>query len=234
MTGPTPSNPTESMQYTRYGFDICAGAFFQMSTANARDLLPKHLEPIEAQHTRSVLAVLAFRFTESEVGAYDELVMAVITPPLVHPGQALPKAAFFPFMVATSTAESRAHAMERWHLPHHPENMDFSFDEQDDRVTLSVSDSHGPALNLTVTGREFRSVVNPYHVFTCDLQTGQPYKVNIFMDAPHSEHEAERGELIIHDHPATAGLVAEEIDTTPFREEWYRAGIQTFEELEKI
>ena len=64
------------MAFTHYGFKNCLGGFFEMSTANARRILPQHLQPIEAQHTRSVLAVMAFEFNASEVGAYDELVLS--------------------------------------------------------------------------------------------------------------------------------------------------------------
>lgn len=220
------------MALTRYGFKNCVGAFFQMATADARKLLPPHLEPLEAMHTRSVLAVLAFQFTESEVGEYDELVMAVITPPRVEAGKPLPKAAFYPFMVATSTSASREHAIERWHLPHYMADVDFDFQESDGTMTVVVSEDDQPIVELTVTEREFRPVVNPYHCFT--IEGDDRYKVNIFMDAPHSEHDDERGELILHEHPMTAGLDLVEVSSYPMREEWYHAGVQTFEEMETI
>lgn len=220
------------MVLTRYGFENCVGAFFEMATSDARGLLPSHLEPLEAMHTRSVLAVLAFQFTESEVGAYDELVMAVITPPRVEAGKPLPKAAFFPFMVATSTEASRAHAIERWHLPHYMKNVDFDFQEGDGAMKVTVSDEGQPVIELTVTEHDFNSTVNPYHCFTVDGD--ERYKVNIFMDAPHSEHDEEAGELVLHRHEMTAGLTLEEVSSYPIREEWYRAGVQTFEEMESI
>lgn len=220
------------MVLTRYGFQHCVGAFFEMSTADARRILPAHLEPVEVQHTRSILAVLAFEFTESEVGSYDELVLAIITPPRVEPGKPLPKAAFFPFMVATSTEASREHAIERWHLPHFMKDLDFDFDESDDRMGLVVSDEGSPVLELAVTSHDFGAATNPYHCFMVDGD--DRYKVNIFMGAPHSEHEFERGELNLHRHPVTEALSIGEVDTWPFREEWYRSGVQTFEELEEI
>lgn len=220
------------MALTRYGFKNCVGAFFEMATSDARALLPPHLEPLEAMHTRSVLAVLAFQFTESEVGAYDELVLAVITPPRVEPGKALPKAAFFPFMVATSTEAARLHAIERWHLPHHMADLDFDFQETDGTMTVTVSDGGQPVVELTVTDHSFEPTVNPYHCFTVDGD--ERFKVNIFMNAPHSEHDEENGELVLHPHPMTAGLTLEEVSSYPIREEWYRAGVQTFEEMESI
>lgn len=222
------------MVLTRYGFENCVGAFFEMSTADARKLLPSHLEPVERQHTRSVLAILAFQFTESEVGAYDELVMAIITPPVVEPGKPLPKAAFYPFVVATNTEASREHAIGRWHLPHYMEDLEFDFERGDDAMTVRVGDGEAPVLDLTVTSHEHHEQTNPYHAFTVDEESGTAYKVNIFMQGPHSEHEFEEGSLTLHDHPMNSGLTREEVDTIPFREEWYRAGLQTFEELEEI
>lgn len=222
------------MVLTRYGFRNCMGAFFQMDTRNARDILPRHLQPIEAQHGRSVLAILAFQFTESEVGAYDELVMAIITPPRVVPGASLPKAAFYPFVVGTSTAAAREHAIERWHLPHHSRDLGFRFQEDESRIGLAVHEGGDSVLELVVSAHEFQPAVNPYHAFTVDGTSGTPYKVNIFMEAPHSEHEAERGKLELYEHPMLDVLDIGEVDPIPFREEWYRAGVQTFEELEPL
>jgi hypothetical protein len=54
------------------------------------------------------------------------------------------------------------------------------------------------------------------------------------MHGPHSEHEEEAGELVLHDHPMLSALTLDEVSTYPFREEWYRAGVQTFEELETL
>jgi len=224
------------MNLTRYGFDCCIGAFFEMSTRDARAILPDHLQPVEVQHERSVMAVLAFQFTESEVGAYDELVMAIITPPKVEPGKPLPKAAFFPFMVATSTQASREHAIERWRLPHIMKDMTFTWEDLDGARKVTVSDESGPAVELTVTDHDFHPEVNPYHCFTAGASVGQEgrFKVNIFMEAPHSAHEEENGELILHPHEMTAMLTLEDVSTYPFREEWYQAGVQTFEELETL
>jgi len=83
-----------------------------------------------------------------------------------------------------------------------------------------------------VTLRQSQPAKNLYNVFT--VGPDARYKVNIYMDAPHSEHEAERGEIVLYDHPFLAGLDPSEVDSVPFREEWYRAGLQTFEELESI
>jgi hypothetical protein len=167
-------------------------------------------------------------------GEYDELVMAVITPPRVETGKPLPKAAFYPFVVATSTEASREHAIERWHLPHYMQDLDFDFRADGDTMTVEVSENGAPVLDLTVTSHEHHPQTNPYHAFTVDHGEGTPYKVNIFMQGPHSEHEFEEGSLTLHDHPMTEMLTHPEVETIPFREEWYQAGVQTFEELEEI
>jgi len=220
------------MQLTTYEFKHCVGAMFEMSTADARKILPAHLQPLEVQHSRSVFAVLAFRFTESEVGAYDEVVLSVVTPPRIQPGKPLPKAAFYPFMLATSTEAARRHAMERWHLPHYMKDLEFSFENRDGLMRTRVLDEGSPVLELTVSEHSFEPVTNPYHCFMVNGE--ERLKVNIFMNAAHSQHEEETGELVLYEHPMTEALTLEEVSTYPFREEWYGPGIQTFEEVEQI
>jgi hypothetical protein len=220
------------MRLTKYEFKHCIGAMFEMSTSDARKILPAHLQPLEVQHTRSVLAVLAFQFTESEVGPYDEIVLSVVTPPRVEPGKPLPQAAFYPFMLATSIEAAREHAIERWSLPHFMKDLEFSFDEKDGEMRVGVFDDGSPVLELTVSEHSFHSVNYPYH---CFMTKGEErLKVNIFMNAPHSQHEEETGELILYEHPMTEALTLQEVSSYPFREEWYAAGVQTFEEVENI
>jgi hypothetical protein len=220
------------MQYTYYAYRLCVGAYFEMSTADAKGLLPSHLEPLEVHHERSILAITAFHFTESLIGAYHEIVLAVVVPPRVEPGKPLPKAAFFPFMVGTSTEASRQHAIDRWHLPHYMRDIAIEFIERPGEVTVHARDAGKPILDLTVTDFEFEPTRNVYSCFSVD--SDERYKVNIYMEAPHTEHEEERGFLKLYEHPMTAGLSLDEIHDYPFREEWYRSGMQTFEELERF
>jgi hypothetical protein len=220
------------MEYTYYGFRNCIGAFFEMPTADARSILPSHLQPMELQHTRSILAVNAFEFTESEVGSYEEIVLAVVVPPMVEPGKPLPKSAFYPFMVGTSTRASREHAIERWHLPHYMEDLEIEFDEGDHELEVRVRENGTPILEVSVTDHEFEPSKNLYNSFMAD-EEGR-FKANIYMEAPHSEHEEERGSLTLHEHPMTSGLTLADVHTWPFREQWYRAGVQTFEPLETL
>jgi len=220
------------MQLTTYEFKHCIGAMFEMSTVDARKILPGHLHPLEVQHTRSVFAVLAFQFTDSEVGAYDEVVLSVVTPPRIEPGKPLPQAAFYPFILATSTEAARQHAIERWSLPHYMKDLEFSFEEAGGKMRVSVLDEGSPVLELTVSEYSFKPTTNPYHCFMTDGD--ERLKVNIFMNAAHSQHEEETGELILYQHPMTESLDLEEVSSYPFREEWYGPGIQTFEEVERI
>jgi hypothetical protein len=216
-------------EYTFYGFDLCVGGYFEMPTSDARKLLPSHLEPLEFQHDRSILAITAFHFTESMVGEYNEVVLAVVVPPIVEPDKPLPKAAFFPFMVATSTPESRGHAIERWRLPHYMKDLDIDFVREDDRITVAVTEEGAPILELVVTEFDQEPAANNYTCFTVDTESR--FKVNILMQAEHTEHEEETGSLILYDHPMTEGLTIEEVNTYPFREEWYGKGLQTFDTM---
>ncbi len=220
------------MEYTYYGFRNCIGGFFEMATTDARRILPSHLQPLEVQHTRSIFALTAFEFTESEVGSYEEVVLAILVPPMVVPGKPLPKAAFYPFVVGTSTEAARLHAIERWHLPHYMKDLQIHFEQTDGTMEVRVRDEDRPVLDVVVTDYAFGPKKNLYNAFT--LEGDDRFKANIYMDAPHSEHEEERGSLKLYEHPMTAPLTIPDVHTFPFREEWYQAGMQTFEPLEKI
>ena len=220
------------MDYTYYGFRNCVGAFFEMPTSDARKLLPSHLEPLEMQHERSILALTCFEFTESEVGHYFEVVLAVIVPPMVEPGKPLPKAAFFPFCVGTSTEAARLHAIERWHLPHYMKALDIRLHPEDDVMEVTVADDGMKILDMTVTSHQFAPVRDLYNSFMVDGD--DHYKVNIYMEGPHAEHEEERGSLTLYEHAMTEGLTRSDVSSYAFREQWLRGGMQTFEELERI
>ena len=62
--------------------------------------------------------------------------------------------------------------------------------------------------------------------FTIDPE--DRYKVNILMEAEHSEHEEEAGSLTLYEHPMNEGLTLDDVSTYPFREEYYGKGQQTF------
>jgi hypothetical protein len=220
------------MPLTRYKFKHAVNAFFEMPRDNAREILPAHLHPMEPRHGQGVLAVTAFDFTDSMVGPYTELFLAVIVPPLVRPGDPMPKSAFFPFVVATSTAAARAHAIEKWHLPHHMKDIAVDFEELDGRMSVRVREGRSPVLDFRISQHSWIDADNLYQSFM--LAGEEPLKVNVHMKGRFTEHEEETGELTFHDHPMCQKLNVDEIAAYPFREMWMKDGVQSFEELESI
>ena len=220
------------MDLTRYHFSNAIGAFFEMATSDAMRILPRHLQPLEVQHSRSILAITAFQFTESMVGAYDEIVLSVIVPPMIEHGRPFPSAAFYPFAVGVTTAAAREHAMERWHLPHYMKDLDVQFTESDTDLSVKARDEGRPVLDLTITN--FRPEPDRL-LFHCFMMEGERrFKVNLFMEGAHSEHEEEAGSLVLHNHPLTERLTLDEVEGYPLREQWFHGGVQTFEEVEQI
>jgi hypothetical protein len=187
---------------------------------------------MEVRHGQAVLAVTAFDFTESMVGPYTEIFLAVIVPPLVRPGESMPKSAFYPFMVATSTAASRAHAIERWHLPHYMKDIDVDFEESDGHVAVRVREDRAPVLDFAISQHTWTEVDDLYQSF---MHTPEKrFKVNVNLKGRFSEHEEETGELTFYDHPMSRQLRIDEIAGYPFREMWMKEGVQTFQELEPL
>lgn len=220
------------MPLTKYEFSQTASAFFEMPTEMAMPLLPKPLQVLETHHGSSIFAITAFDFTESMVGTYQEVVMSVIVPPLIRAQAKFPKSAFYPFVVGTSTAESRAHALERWHLPHHMADIEIDFSEENGSLTVAVREGDTPIVDFTVTEHEW-AIVD--HLYQCNMKDDSGrYKVDIHMQGNFCEHEEERGSLTLHDHPMCAGLDAAEITDYPFRELWMKRGRQLFEKLETL
>jgi hypothetical protein len=220
------------MSVTRYHFAHAVNAFFEMPSGVAGKLLPGHLQPLELRHDSAIFAVTAFDFTDSLVGAYQELVLAVIVPPMVKAGGVFPKSAFFPFLLGTSTEASRKHAIARWHLPHHMADIDLDFDVSKDGVQILVHESDKPILDMQISVHDWTIVDQLYQCFMIDAD--KRYKVDIHMQGRFTEHEEESGSLKLHPHAMTANLSPERIATYPFREMWMRDGLQTFEELESI
>jgi hypothetical protein len=220
------------MPLTRYYFKNAISAFFEMSRENAREILPPHLEPIELRHGLGVFALTAFDFSDSMVGPYQEIVLAVIVPPLIKPGGDIPKSAFYPFIVGTSTREAREHAIERWHLPHHMSDVAVEFTEADGRIEIRVREGDKPVLDFAINEYKWSSVNDLYQSFM--ISEMEKFKADIHMKGRFTEHEEETGDLTLHDHPMNKPLWAEEVATYPFRELWMRDGVQTFDELERI
>ncbi|HXB53649.1 MAG TPA: hypothetical protein VN461_02635 [Vicinamibacteria bacterium] len=217
------------MTLTRYGYRNAISGFFEFPTENARRILPRHLEPAELHHGSSIFSLTAFDFTESEVGAYGEVVMSVIVAPLIKPGEKLPKSAFYPYLVATTTKAARDHAIERWHLPHWMEDVGVVFQPQGRTITARVAADGAPVAELTITDYSWQKVSHLYQSFMKDDEGA--YLANITMEGSQSEHEEETGRLKLHEHPFNKDLAISEIYENPFRELWMRDGGQTFEPL---
>jgi hypothetical protein len=220
------------MQVTQYRYRNAVNAFYEMPTTIARRLLPDHLEPMELRHGSGIFALTAFDFTDSMVGPYQEIVLAVIVPPLVKAGGAFPKSAFYPFLLGTSTRESRQHAIERWHLPHYMRDVQVALTETGEAMHVKVCDAGAPVLDFSVTAHEWKPV---HHLYQCFMRDDdQRFKVDIHMEGTLTEHEEERGTIALYDHPMCQGLMPNEIASYPFRELWMKDGVQTFDELETI
>jgi len=170
-----------------------------------------------------------FDFTESEVGAYGEAVMSVIVVPLVKRGERLPKSAFYPYLVATTTKAARDHAIERWHLPHWMEDVDIRFEPQGNRMTAKVAADGAPVAEITIGDYSWSPVSHLYQSFMRDGD--KSYLANITMEGEQSEHEEETGHVRLHEHPFHKDLAVSEVYDVPFREIWMREGSQTFQPL---
>ena len=216
---------------TRYGYRDAISGFFEFPTENARRVLPRGFEPVEVHHGTSILAVTVFDFNESEVGEYGEVVYAVIVPPLVRDTR-LPKSAFFPWQVATTTKAAREHAIGRWHLPHWMDDVDIAFDRQKDHVTVHVKADGAPVADLTIYEYEWHPVSHLHQSFMKDGDAS--YLAHITMEGQHSEHENEKGSVKLHEHPFNKVLSIADVYDVPFREQWMRDGLQTFQPLEQL
>jgi hypothetical protein len=214
---------------TQYGYADAISGFFEFPTDNARRILPPHLEPIELHHGTSIFSMVAFDFTESEVGPYGEVVMSVIVSPLVKAGERLPKSAFYPYLVGTTTKAARDHAIERWHLPHWMEDVAIEFHRDGPRIAAKVEVGGAAVAELSISDHSWNPVSHLYQSFMKDDEGA--YLANIVMDAEQSEHEEETGRLVLHDHPFNRDLVISDVYEIPFRELWMRKGVQTFDPL---
>jgi len=214
---------------TRYGYKDAISGFFEFPTENARRILPAHLEPIELHHGTSIFSMTCFDFNQSEVGSYGEVVMSVICSPLVKPGERLPKSAFYPYLVGTTTKAARDHAIERWHLPHWMEDVGVDFDRQGKKITVVVSADGSTVAEMAISDHSWNPVSHLYQAFTKDGD--KAFLANIVMEGQQSEHEEETGSIRLVEHAFNKDLVVGDVSEIPFRELWMRDGMQTFDPL---
>jgi hypothetical protein len=214
---------------SRYGFCRARGAFFHAHARRLTALLPDGLRPLETHPDLGVLALTVFDFDESEVGAYRELVASVVVPPWVAHGQPLPDSAFFPVLLATTTERSRIHAARRWKLPELDRCLAIEIDDVDERSCVRVDDGAAPLLRLDVGLAPQAESRRLYQCFSNDVE--QLYRVSIDILGTLAEHEDERGELELTDHPIASWLAELIDDSIPFREQSMGAGEQQFASL---
>ena len=214
---------------TRYSFRNAINGFFEFPTENARRILPSHLEPVEPHHGTSVLAMTAFDFDQSEVGPYGEVVMAIVVAPLVKPGARLPKAAMYPYRVATTTNAAREHAIERWHLPHWMEDVAIEWSGESRSLGARVRADGELVAELSIQDHSWTRVSQLFQAFI--RNDAGSYLAHMVFDGEQSEHEDERGKLLLHEHPFNRELQISEVYEVPFREMWMRDGVQTFDPL---
>ena len=224
--------PGPAAEFVQYHFRHAIGGFFEIPTANARKILPPHLHPVEPHHGQSVLSVMAFDFHNSMVGAYGELILSVLVMPRVEPGLVLPRSAFYPFQLGTTTKAARDHAIERWHLPHFMQYIDLSFDAKPGAIRIGAAQGGHPIVEMRITDFDWEKVSHRYQCFMHDASGS--YMSTIVMDADFSENEEERGDITIHQHAFTSDIDRAGVNTTPFRELWMRDGLQTFHPLETL
>ena len=218
--------------FVQYHYRDAIGGFFEFPTENARQLLPPDLQPIEPHHGSAVLSVMAFDFVKSPVGEYGELILSILVSPLIEPGAPMPRSAFYPFKLGTTTRESREHAIERWHLPHYMQDIDLEWQHGDGHVTIEATDKGLPMVQMTVTEHEWSRVEHRYQSFMQD-EDGF-YTSTIIMAGQFSENEEERGGIVIRSQGMTDLIDNWDIETTPFRELWMRNGLQTFHPLQTL
>ena len=218
-----------------YHYRDAINGFFEFPTENARAILPHGLQPVEPHHGMSILTVTAFEFHDSAVGVYKEIALSVIVPPRIGHGETMPRAAMYPFLVGTTTPESRKHGMEVWHLPHYPDDLDVRFERGQGQVTVIAAAGGKPILTLRVTdSREvgWETVEHRYQTFMQD--EGGGYISPLVMAGPFMEHEGERGGLELHSHLFTRAIDPDEVTTIPFREQWMRDGVETIHPLQPL
>ncbi|HUP53636.1 MAG TPA: hypothetical protein VM198_14230 [Longimicrobiales bacterium] len=213
-----------------YRFHTGVSAFFEMATADARAVLPPHLEPIEVRHERSVMAVNAFLFDDSVVGPYTEIMFAVIVPPLVAAWGQHAKAGLFPFLAATSSAEARRIKAARFHFPYHEQSIDAQFIETEDRLRTRVFGAGAPILDLSVTPGSWETTT---HLLQGFMMNGtERLRTILQISGDYTVHENERGDMKLFPHPITNDLLRQEVSPCPFREHWFKNGTEVFHKLE--
>ena len=220
------------MPVTRYNFRTGVTALFEMATEEVRLVLPPHLEPIEVRHQRSVIAVTAFLFEESEVGPFTELMFSVVVPPVVAAWGKHAKAGFCPFLGATSSEESRKQRSERFHFPYLNEQIDAQFIESNGTLRVRALSGGKPVVDMSVTQHSWAASSHLVQGFM--MNGAQRLKATLQISGEYTMHENERGSMKLYPHPLTQKLIEGDVSPYPFREHWFKNGTEVFHSLETI
>jgi hypothetical protein len=213
-------------------FSTGVSALFEMATPDAERILPGHLQPIELRPQRSILNVSAFHFRESEVGPFAELVLSVVVPPVVGSWARHPKASFYPFLTATSSAASRCLRERDLRVATYPANIDAQFIERADQVRVRIGSGGMPVVDVTVTQHKWQSTT---HLLQSHMMDGeQRLKADVQISGRYTMHEQERGRMTLFRHPMTAALTLDEVSPYPFREHWLKEGFELFHPIEAL
>lgn len=213
-----------------YRFHTGVSAFFEMATADARAVLPPHLEPIEVTHQKSVLSVTAFLFDDSVVGPYTEIMFSVVVPPRVATWGQHAKAGFYPFLAATSSEEARRIKSERFHFPYDSQQIDAQFIETANQVRIRVFGGGDPILDLSVTPGAWETTT---HLLQSFMMNGEErLMTTLQISGDYTMHENEGGQMTLFPHSITKGLLGQEVSRCPFREHWFKNGTEVFHQIE--
>ncbi len=218
------------MPVGKYCFSTGVSAFFEMATADAQGVLPGYLQPIEVRHQRSVLSVTAFLFEDSAVGPYTELMFAIVVPAMVESWGHHAKAGFYPFLVATSSAEARRLRAERYHFPYSDQDIDAQFIETPGRLRFRAWGGGDPIVDFSVTQGAWESTSHLLQGFAGRGKSR--YRANVQISGEYTVHENERGTMILYPHELTRALLPSEVAPYPFREHWLKNGTEVFHSLE--
>ncbi len=213
-------------------FTTGISALFEMATSDAARILPSHLQPIEVRPQRSILNVTAFHFRDSPVGPHAELVLSVVVPPLAARGETYPKAGFFPFLSATTSAVSRRDREQRLRIPTYPHDIDVRFVERSDKLQVKVASLGDPVLDVTVTQHEWYSTTHMIQSFMMDGE--RRLKADVQITGRYTMHEQEAGNIALFRHPITSALTLDEVSPYPFREHWLKEGYEVFHPVESV
>ncbi len=220
------------MKLVEYHFPHMISASFEIPSDEARRLMPRGIEPVEAWHGSSVLTVTLFEFDRSPIGPYQEVVLSIFAVPRLIKGDLYPHAAVTPIRLGSTHHQARQHAIELWHLPHFMEDIRIDFTESADRTRMTgkVFCPRGEEiLELNVSHQAgWHPVTHQYQSFQVD-STGL-YMGKIDWIGKLSEHEEGTGSIRFRNHRFFEGLIEPGAfaDSPPMREMWMRDGVEAY------